>query len=78
MPRPLLSVGRSNTMPWEPVITASHNPGSYLGLKVKRLCGRFPEITSQIEALLPVGPEVAKPEVQKCSTWPAAKKPKLI
>jgi len=44
------------------VITASHNPGSYLGLKVKALWVGSPEITSQIEALLPaVGPEVAKP-----------------
>ncbi|MBD1889249.1 phosphoglucomutase/phosphomannomutase family protein [Coleofasciculus sp. FACHB-SPT9] len=36
------------------VITASHNPGSYLGLKVKGAFGGSvpPEITQQIEALL--------------------------
>ena len=36
------------------VITASHNPGSYLGLKVKGAFGGSvpPEVTKQIEALL--------------------------
>jgi phosphomannomutase len=37
------------------VLTASHNPGKYLGLKVKGAFGGSvpPEITQQIEALLP-------------------------
>ena len=37
------------------VITASHNPGGYLGLKVKGSFGGSvaPEVTKQIEALLP-------------------------
>ncbi|MBW4650419.1 MAG: phosphoglucomutase/phosphomannomutase family protein [Kastovskya adunca ATA6-11-RM4] len=46
------------------VITASHNPGSYLGLKVKGAFGGSvsPEITSKIEALLPQGvPPAATP-----------------
>jgi phosphomannomutase len=39
------------------VITASHNPGNYLGLKVKGAFGGSvaPEITQQIEALLDSG-----------------------
>ena len=40
------------------VLTASHNPASYLGLKVKSAFGGSvaPEITKQIEALLPSPP----------------------
>jgi len=58
----LLSVGRRATQCLETlVITASHNPGSYLGLKVKGLFGSVPpEITQQIEALLAA---VAEPSV---------------
>ncbi|MDJ0733989.1 MAG: phosphoglucomutase/phosphomannomutase family protein [Nostocaceae cyanobacterium] len=39
------------------VITASHNPGKYSGLKVKSAFGGSvpPEVTKQIEALLPEG-----------------------
>ena len=41
------------------VITASHNPGQYLGLKVKSAFGGSvpPEVTKKIEALLPEGVE---------------------
>ena len=41
------------------VITASHNPGEYLGLKVKSAFGGSvpPEVTKKIEALLPEGVE---------------------
>jgi len=46
-----LSVGRSNTS-GALVITASHNPGSYLGLKVKALVDRSSRNHQQIEALL--------------------------
>ena len=57
------------------VITASHNPGSYLGLKVKGAFGGSvpPEITQQIEALLPaVGPSVAKPgSIKMFNPWPS-------
>lgn len=57
------------------VITASHNPGSYLGLKVKGAFGGSvpPEITRQIEALLPaVGPSVAKPgSLKMFNPWPS-------
>jgi phosphomannomutase len=40
------------------VLTASHNPARYLGLKVKGAFGGSvaPEITQQIEALIPQGP----------------------
>ena len=43
------------------VITASHNPGQYLGLKVKSAFGGSvpPEVTKKIEALLPEGVEPA-------------------
>ena len=43
------------------VITASHNPGQYLGLKVKSAFGGSvpPEVTKKIEALLPEGVEAA-------------------
>jgi len=52
---------RSNT-PWELlVITASHNPGSYLGLKQGAFWIGSPEITSRLKRLPAVGPEVAKP-----------------
>lgn len=48
------------------VLTASHNPGTYLGLKVKGAFGGSvpPEITQQIEALLPKD-ESAVREVEK-------------
>ncbi len=41
------------------VLTASHNPGKYLGLKVKGAFGGSvsPEITQQIEALIPNPPQ---------------------
>ncbi|MBD2578539.1 phosphoglucomutase/phosphomannomutase family protein [Oscillatoria sp. FACHB-1406] len=44
------------------VITASHNPAKYLGLKVKGAFGGSvaPEITQQIEALIPQGQRVAE------------------
>lgn len=44
------------------VITASHNPAQYLGLKVKGAFGGSvaPEITQQIEALIPQGQIVAE------------------
>lgn len=44
------------------VITASHNPPQYLGLKVKGAFGGSvaPEITQQIEALIPQGQIVAE------------------
>jgi phosphomannomutase len=63
------------------VITASHNPGSYSGLKVKGAFGGSvpPEITKQIEALLAtVEPTVAKPvetqnfaSLQTFNPWPS-------
>lgn len=44
------------------VITASHNPGNYLGLKVKGAFGGSvsPEVTQQIEALLTEEPVIAQ------------------
>ncbi|MDY6782957.1 MAG: phosphoglucomutase/phosphomannomutase family protein [Cyanobacteriota bacterium] len=44
------------------VITASHNPAKYLGLKVKGAFGGSvsPEITQQIEALIPQGQLIAE------------------
>jgi phosphomannomutase len=44
------------------VITASHNPAKYLGLKVKGAFGGSvsPEITQQIEAIVPQGQRVAE------------------
>ncbi|MDY7012138.1 MAG: phosphoglucomutase/phosphomannomutase family protein [Cyanobacteriota bacterium] len=44
------------------VITASHNPAKYLGLKVKGAFGGSvaPEITQQIEALIPNGQSTAE------------------
>ncbi|MEA5532651.1 phosphoglucomutase/phosphomannomutase family protein [Crocosphaera sp. XPORK-15E] len=45
------------------VLTASHNPAKYLGLKVKGAFGGSvsPEITQQIEALLPNPPQFSGP-----------------
>ncbi|MBW4558250.1 MAG: phosphoglucomutase/phosphomannomutase family protein [Trichormus sp. ATA11-4-KO1] len=57
------------------VITASHNPGTYLGLKVKGSFGGSvpPEVTKEIEALLFEGvPTVATPGKQeKFNPWPS-------
>ncbi len=57
------------------VITASHNPGSYSGLKVKGAFGGSvpPEITRQIEALLAAAPSLgAKPgSLEKFNPWPS-------
>lgn len=57
------------------VITASHNPGTYLGLKVKGHFGGSvpPEVTKEIETLLSVGvPPAAKPGKQHIfNPWPS-------
>ncbi|MEH2122720.1 phosphoglucomutase/phosphomannomutase family protein [Nostoc sp.] len=57
------------------VITASHNPGAYLGLKVKGFFGGSvpPEVTKEIEAQLSVGvPLAATPGKQeKFDPWPS-------
>ncbi|MCC5639940.1 phosphoglucomutase/phosphomannomutase family protein [Nostoc sp. CHAB 5844] len=57
------------------VITASHNPGAYLGLKVKGYFGGSvsPEVTKEIEALLPQGvPTAATPgKLDKFDPWPS-------
>ncbi|MEH2320568.1 phosphoglucomutase/phosphomannomutase family protein [Nostoc sp.] len=58
------------------VITASHNPGIYLGLKVKGYFGGSvpPEVTKEIEAQLSVGvvPLAATPGKQeKFDPWPS-------
>ncbi|MDZ7959668.1 MAG: phosphoglucomutase/phosphomannomutase family protein [Aulosira sp. DedQUE10] len=57
------------------VITASHNPGAYLGLKVKGYFGGSvsPEVTKEIEALLPEGvPTVAtKGKLETFDPWPS-------
>ncbi|MBN3908392.1 MAG: phosphoglucomutase/phosphomannomutase family protein [Nostoc sp. NMS1] len=57
------------------VITASHNPGAYLGLKVKGCFGGSvpPEVTKEIEAQLSVGvPLAATPGKQeKFDPWPS-------
>ena len=57
------------------VITASHNPAAYLGLKVKGYFGGSvsPEVTKQIEALLAEGvPEATTPgKVDKFDPWPS-------
>ncbi|MBN3872901.1 MULTISPECIES: phosphoglucomutase/phosphomannomutase family protein [unclassified Nostoc] len=58
------------------VITASHNPGTYLGLKVKGHFGGSvpPEVTKEIEAQLSVGvvPLAATPGKQeKFDPWPS-------
>ncbi|ARV58232.1 phosphoglucosamine mutase [Nostocales cyanobacterium HT-58-2] len=57
------------------VITASHNPGKYLGLKVKSAFGGSvpPEVTKQIEALLPTAeamPSASTPgKIEKFNPW---------
>ncbi|QIR39113.1 phosphoglucomutase/phosphomannomutase family protein [Tolypothrix sp. PCC 7910] len=57
------------------VITASHNPGAYLGLKVKGYFGGSvsPEVTKEIEALLPQGiPTVDIPgKLDTFDPWPS-------
>jgi phosphomannomutase len=57
------------------VITASHNPGIYLGLKVKGAFGGSvpPEVTHQIEALLEQKlPPVASPgSLEMFNPWPS-------
>ncbi|AFY50242.1 phosphomannomutase [Nostoc sp. PCC 7524] len=57
------------------VITASHNPGAYLGLKVKGYFGGSvsPEVTKDIEALLSTGvPAAATPgNLEKFDPWPS-------
>jgi phosphomannomutase len=57
------------------VITASHNPGPYLGLKVKGYFGGSvsPEVTKDIEALLPIGvPTAATPgKLENFDPWPS-------
>ena len=57
------------------VITASHNPGTYLGLKVKGCFGGSvpPEVTKEIEAQFSVGvPLAATPGKQeKFDPWPS-------
>ncbi|MBW4646689.1 MAG: phosphoglucomutase/phosphomannomutase family protein [Goleter apudmare HA4340-LM2] len=56
------------------VITASHNPGSYLGLKVKGAFGGSvpPEVTKEIEALLSVGlsPVNTPGKIEYFNPWP--------
>ncbi|MBE9004399.1 phosphoglucomutase/phosphomannomutase family protein [Fortiea sp. LEGE XX443] len=57
------------------VITASHNPGTYLGLKVKGYFGGSvsPEVTKKIEALLPqeVQPVATPGKLEKFDPWPS-------
>ncbi|MBE9208193.1 phosphoglucomutase/phosphomannomutase family protein [Nostoc sp. LEGE 06077] len=57
------------------VITASHNPGSYLGLKVKGYFGGSvsPEVTKDIEASLSQGVEKAATpgKLEKFDPWPS-------
>ncbi|BAB76788.1 phosphoglucomutase/phosphomannomutase family protein [Anabaena sp. FACHB-709] len=57
------------------VITASHNPGAYLGLKVKGYFGGSvsPEVTKDVEALLSTGvPPAATPgKLEKFDPWPS-------
>ncbi|WP_413199130.1 phosphoglucomutase/phosphomannomutase family protein [Nostoc piscinale] len=57
------------------VITASHNPGAYLGLKVKGYFGGSvsPEVTKDIEALLTQGvPKATNPgKLGKFDPWPS-------
>ncbi|WP_445634905.1 Phosphoglucomutase/phosphomannomutase family protein [Nostoc sp. DSM 114161] len=57
------------------VITASHNPGTYLGLKVKGYFGGSvsPEVTQDIEALLPEGvpPAPTSGKQEKFDPWPS-------
>ena len=55
------------------VITASHNPGKYLGLKVKGAFGGSvpPEVTQQIEALLTekIPPASTPGKIEKFNPW---------
>ncbi|QOV21279.1 phosphoglucomutase/phosphomannomutase family protein [Anabaenopsis elenkinii] len=57
------------------VITASHNPGTYLGLKVKGYFGGSvpPEVTKEIETLLSAGvpPAVTPGKQQQFNPWPS-------
>ncbi|WP_017653644.1 phosphoglucomutase/phosphomannomutase family protein [Fortiea contorta] len=57
------------------VVTASHNPGSYLGLKVKSAFGGSvpPEVTKEIEALLPAGlpPATTPGKLEHFNPWPS-------
>lgn len=57
------------------VITASHNPGKYLGLKVKGAFGGSvgPEVTQQIEARLdqPVSPAPTPGKLERFDPWPS-------
>ncbi|VXD15320.1 Phosphoglucomutase/phosphomannomutase [Planktothrix paucivesiculata PCC 9631] len=57
------------------VLTASHNPGKYLGLKVKGAFGGSvgPEITQQIEALLDQPPIFETPPgtLERFDPWPS-------
>ncbi|MCL6752440.1 phosphoglucomutase/phosphomannomutase family protein [Nostoc sp. CCCryo 231-06] len=57
------------------VITASHNPGTYLGLKVKGCFGGSvpPEVTKEIEAQLSVGVRLAATlgKQEKFDPWPS-------
>ncbi|MBD2094402.1 phosphoglucomutase/phosphomannomutase family protein [Trichocoleus sp. FACHB-591] len=58
------------------VITASHNPGSYSGLKVKGAFGGSvsPEVTKQIEALLATPPATTTNSpgtIQSFDPWPS-------
>ncbi|MFB2838188.1 phosphoglucomutase/phosphomannomutase family protein [Floridanema evergladense] len=57
------------------VITASHNPGSYLGLKVKSAFGGSvsPEVTKQIEALLDekLSPVAEPGKLEMFNPWPS-------
>lgn len=57
------------------VITASHNPGKYLGLKVKGYFGGSvsPEVTQQIEALLSekVVPVSTPGKIEQFNPWPS-------
>ncbi|HEY9637116.1 MAG TPA: phosphoglucomutase/phosphomannomutase family protein [Coleofasciculaceae cyanobacterium] len=57
------------------VLTASHNPGNYLGLKVKGAFGGSipPEMTQQIEAQLAQPPVAAKTpgSLQSFDPWPS-------
>jgi phosphomannomutase len=57
------------------VITASHNPGSYLGLKVKGAFGGSvpPEVTKQIEALLAEAPPLSATtgKLETFNPWPS-------
>ncbi|WP_392534556.1 phosphoglucomutase/phosphomannomutase family protein [Nostoc sp. C117] len=57
------------------VITASHNPGTYLGLKVKGYFGGSvsPEVTKEIEAQLSQGvpPAATAGKQEKFNPWPS-------